>query len=280
MVITADSLQEPPELYDPLAPEALTNPYAGYRNLRDHDPVHHHHDPSFFVLSRFIDIWDAVRQPAVFSSAQGITFWGNEIEQLGLAPTIVMLDPPRHSELRRLISRGLTQRRVADLEGAIRTFVRDRIADMERRVADGETVDLHRELSSPLPTFVLSTLLGVPDEYAGRFDVWVRALVQVQDQGVGTDHDPDHDPLTMVAEMYGAFSEIITARRAEPGDDLISALTQAEIDGVRLTDWDILGFCFVMVAGGNDTTATSSRTASCCSTPTTRNARRWPAIRR
>ncbi len=62
------------------------------------------------------------------------------------------------------------------------------------------------------------------------------------------------DAAGAVAEMYGYFSDAITARRSEPTDDLLSALIAAEIDGQRLTDWDILGFCFVMVAGGNDTT--------------------------
>ena len=103
--------------YDPLDPAILADPYAAYRELRDHDPVHRHSvtggaraaesgetGPSFVVLSRFADIWDAVRQPARFSSAQGLTFWPDEITRLGLAPTIVMLDPPRHTELRRLIS--------------------------------------------------------------------------------------------------------------------------------------------------------------------------------
>ena len=258
--------------YDPLDPAILADPFDAYRELRDHDPVHRHEvvvgggagsgaaGPSFVVLSRFADIWEAVRRPAVFSSAQGLTFWPDEISRLGLAPTIVMLDPPRHTELRRLISRGWTQRRVLELEATLRAFVRDRLDDMARRAADGEEVDLHRELSSPLPTFVLSTLLAVPDEHADRFDSWTRALVQVQEGTVQpfddatTDDPAAAEAVAAVADLFGVFQELITARRQRPGDDLISALIAAEVDGERLEDWDILGFCFVIIAGGNDTT--------------------------
>ena len=117
--------------YDPLDAAFLADPYDTYRALRDHDPVHRHEDPPFYALSRFEDVWAAVRDPETFSSAQGLTFYGGEIETLGLAPTIVMLDPPRQTELRRLVSHGFTPRRVAALEDDLRGFVRQRIVLME-----------------------------------------------------------------------------------------------------------------------------------------------------
>lgn len=239
--------------YDPLDETFLADPYDTYRALRDLDPVHRHEDPDFYALSRFEDVWSAVRDPAVFSSAQGLTFYPDEIEALGLAPTIVMLDPPRQAELRRLISHGFTPRRVAALEEDLRTFVRGRISLMEQKTADGEPVDLHRELSAPLPTYALANLLGVPEADRARFDPWVKALTTLQDEGFDAraiTSAPD-----AVAEMFGYFGDVIAARRSQPGDDLISALVTAEVDGERLSDWDVLGFCFVMVAGGNDTTA-------------------------
>ncbi|GAA3211197.1 cytochrome P450 [Actinocorallia longicatena] len=238
-------------LYDPFDPAFQADPYPAYRELRDHDPVHRHPRPHYWALSRFEDIWQAVRDPETFSSAQGLTFLPNEIEALGLAPTMVMLDPPRHTQLRRLISAGFTPRRVAALEDLLRGFVRDRLALMERKTADGETADLHRDFASPIPTFALAHLLGVPEADRARFDPWVAALVTIQDEGLDLDDEPG---VAAVAEMFAYFGSLITARREEPTDDMISALAAAEIDGDRLTDWDILGFCFVMVAGGNDTT--------------------------
>ena len=236
--------------YDPFDPSFQLDPYPAYRALRDDDPVHAHADPPFWALSRFEDVWTAVRDVETFSSAQGLTFHPDEIGALGLAPTIVMLDPPRHTQLRALIGKGFTPKRIAQLEDAIRAFVRGRIAVLEARFADG-SADLHRDFSSPVPTFVVAELLGVPPADRARFDPWVAALTSFQDSGFDL---RDMRAPEAVGEMFAYFSDLIAARRHDPRGDLISALTQADVDGEQLTDWDILGFCFVMVAGGNDTT--------------------------
>jgi hypothetical protein len=242
-------------VYDAYDPVVLTDPYPAYRNLRDNDPVHRHAgqggDADFVVLSRFEDVWNAVRDHTTFSSASGITF-RNEPAELGLAPTIVMLDPPVHTRLRGLIGAAFTPRRVAALEHTLREFVRQRIDLMEQSAVDGLPVDLHKEFSSPIPTFVLSVLLGIPEADRHRFDPWVAGLVRLQNAGFAV--EGIGDAAGAVAEMFAYFSDAVAARRAEPSDDLLSALIAAEIDGQRLSDWDILGFCFVMVAGGNDTT--------------------------
>jgi cytochrome P450 len=241
--------------YDPYDPAMLAEPYAAYRHLRDHDPVHlqpgQGGDADFVVLSRFADVWEAVRDTTTYSSASGITF-RNETAELGLAPTIVMLDPPVHTRLRSLIGAAFTPRRVSALEDELRAFVRRRIDLMERAAADGQVVDLHRDYSSPIPTFVLGSLLGIPESDRARFDPWVAGLTRLQNAGFAI--DGIGDAAASVAEMYAYFSDAIAARRADTSDDLLGALVAAEIDGQRLSDWDILGFCFVMVAGGNDTT--------------------------
>jgi cytochrome P450 len=241
--------------FDPYDPAVLDNPYPAYRELRDLDPVHLQRgqsgDPDFFVLSRFGDIWDAVRDADTFSSASGLTF-RNESAELGLAPTIVMLDPPVHTRLRALIGAAFTPRRVARLEDELRGFVGERIDLLEGKAGNGEPVDLHQDFSSPIPTFVLSRLLGIPETDRSRFDPWVSGLTRLQNAGFAL--DGLGDAAASVGEMYAYFSDVIAARRAEPADDLLGALVAAEVDGRRLSDWDILGFCFVMVAGGNDTT--------------------------
>ena len=244
--------------YDPFDPAVGEDPYPAYAWLREHDPVHHHppgeRAPAYWVLSRFADVWDAVRTPEIFSSAQGLTFFPDEISRLGLAPTIVMLDPPRQTELRGLIGRGFTPRRVAALEDRVREFVRGRLAVLAEKAADGEPVDLHRDFSATIPTHVLGLLLGVPESDQARFGPWVRALTGLQGEGFSA-ASLTGDGVSAVAEMFDYFTAVIADRRAHPQDDLLGALVAAELDGQRLTDWDILGFCFVMVAGGNDTTA-------------------------
>jgi cytochrome P450 len=168
-----------------------------------------------------------------------------------------MLDPPVHTRLRGLIGRGFTPRQVTRLEDRIRGFVRDRLATMAARAEAGETVDLHTELSAAVPTFVLCELWGVPEPDRHRFGPWVQQVTALQDltlNGAGLDA-AGADGLTAVTELLGYFTDVIAARRRQPGDDLVSALLEAELDGERLTDWDVLGFCFVVTAGGSDTTA-------------------------
>lgn len=249
--------------YDPLDPAFLADPYPAFAWLREHDPVHHHaadhRAPAFWALSRFEHVWDAVRRPDVFSSAGGLTFYRDEIGQLGIPPTIVMLDPPRQTRLRALIGRGFTPKRVAALEDRIRSFVRSRLEEMAARYADGAVVDFHAEFASTVPTYVLAELFGVPESDRERFAPWVHALTQLQNDGFGsaalTGSHASTDALTAMAEMMEYFTAAIAARRASPGDDLLGALVAAEVEGQRLDDWDILGFCFVVVAGGSDTTA-------------------------
>jgi cytochrome P450 len=157
-----------------------------------------------------------------------------------------------HTRLRALVGAAFTPRRVGELEHELRAFVRSRIDLMERKAADGAPVDLHQDFSSPIPTFVLGRLLGIPEADRARFDPWVSGLTRLQDAGFAV--AGIGDAASAVAEMFGYFSEVIAERRRQPRDDLLGALVDAEVDGARLSDWDILGFCFVMVAGGNDTT--------------------------
>jgi cytochrome P450 len=247
-------------VYDPFDAAFQENPYPAYSWLRDHDPVHHHpadsRAPAFWALSRFADVWDAVRRPEVFSSASGLTFFRDEIGQLGLPPTIVMLDPPVQTQLRALIGRGFTPRRVALLEDRIREFVRGRLAGVAVRAADGLSVDLHHDFSATIPTWVLAELFGLPESDRERFGPWVQTLTRLQNDGFDTSGLLGAGAgVQVIGEMFEYFTAAIAAARSDPGDDLLGALVTAEIDGERLTDWDILGFCFVVVAGGTDTTA-------------------------
>jgi cytochrome P450 len=204
----------------------------------------------FYVLSRYDDIYHALRKPHIFSSAQGLTPAKDEISKLGIPPTFIMMDPPDHTRLRRLITKAFTPDTVKQLEPAIREFVVDHIEAMKQKAADGNEVDLIQEIASPLPTMVVANILGVPPEDREKFDPWSDAITSAS-----SDFALDlQRAIGAVQGLVTYFGAMCQARRANPTDDMISKLTQAEIDGDRLTDWDILGFCFVMIAGGNDTT--------------------------
>ena len=151
------------------------------------------------------------------------------------------------------------------------------------RLADGVEVDLHRDFSSPLPTFrPRATYSAFRSPTATDSIRGSAALTTFQDAGFALRGLSAPDA---VAEMFEYFSRRDhCAPQASPGDDLISALCHASVDGEMLTDWDILGFCFVIVAGGNDTTGnlishgvhaarpSIRRSANCCS-PTRRSSR-------
>ena len=180
------------------------------------------------------------RDTATFSSAQGLTFT-NEIEELGLAPTIVMMDPPDHTRFRRLVSRGFTPRQVHEIEPAVRAFVNDRIDEL----LAADSPDFIAGLAAPLPCFVVAAYLGVPESDRGQFSVWTKSIVQA-----GT-HGHDDGAANALAGLYGYFTEMIERRRVEPGDDMITTLVEADDGALALEE--ILGYAFVMVAGGNDT---------------------------
>jgi cytochrome P450 family 130 len=233
---------DPPD-YDPFDPATHADPFPVYRRLRDDDPVHRT-KRGFWVLSRFEDVFEAALDTGTYSSAQGLTFADNEIVTLGLKPTLVMMDRPQHSIFRRLISRGFTPRKVAELEPAIRAFARTRVAAL----ADAGQADFVEMVAGPVPTFVVATYLGVPVEDRDRFGRWSEAIVAANATG-----NTITDAGEAVAGLYGYFAELIEWRRAHPGDDMLSDLVAADIDGRPLELDEILGYCFVMIAGGNDT---------------------------
>jgi cytochrome P450 len=229
--------------YDPLDPELWRDPYPTYERLRDEDPVHYVEDRGFWVLSRFADVAAATCETETFSSAQGLTFEEDEIAKLGLVPTLVMMDRPRHTVYRRLVNSMFTPRAVAQREEAVRTFARARI----ERIAEMGEADFVDEVASPLPSFVVADYLGVPAGDRSAFGSWSSAIVQANASGNVASAG------RAVGDLYAYFTALAASRRDHPGDDMISALLGSEVDGRPVTVEEILGFCFVMIAGGNDT---------------------------
>ncbi len=228
-----------PMAYRPFGRDSWRDPWALYRFLREEDPLHR--SPSgVWVLSRFADVLGASLDTATFSSARGLTFT-NEKELLELAPTVVMMDPPDHTRYRRLVNRGFAPRRVADLEPELRRQVRTLVAELS---AAGEG-DLATGIARRVPAWLVATYLGVPDTDRHRFDGWTEALVQANAGGA---------PAAGLADLYAYFVELIDRRRTEPGPDLVSDLLAAEEAGAVIGVEGILGYAFVLVAGGNDTT--------------------------
>lgn len=150
--------------YEPFDAETWRDPYPLYARLREEDPVHYAAGLDTWVLTRFADVQAAALDPGTFSSTQGLTFV-DEHELVDLLPTMVMMDPPKHTAYRRLVNRGFAPRRVADIEPALRDFVRSCV----ERLRSGASTDLVEALARPVPCFVVAHYLGVPAEDRSRF---------------------------------------------------------------------------------------------------------------
>jgi hypothetical protein len=229
-------------VYEPFGRDTWRDPFTLYRRLRDEDPVHKS-PHGFWVLTRFGHVLDAVKDTATFSSASGLTFQ-NEREALALPPTIVMMDPPDHTRYRRLADRGFTPRRTAEIEPALRRFVVDRIERLKR---DGEG-DFVAAVARSVPSWVVAHYLGVPEEDRHKFEGWTQAFVQANAMGHATSAGQ------ALGDLVAYFSQLVQRRRRHPDDDLVSVLLRADQEGNGVGLEGILGYAFVMIAGGNDTT--------------------------
>ena len=155
---------------------------------------------------------------------------------------IVMMDPPDHTTMRRLVSKPMTPRMVSPIEPDVRAFVRDRLDE----IANEPQIDIVDVLFKPLPSFVVAHYLGVPARDRVRFDGWTDSIVAAS---ATADLESAADAFL---ELFAFGSELIERRQVEPGDDLVSLLVRAG-EGAVSAGW-IVGFVFTMVTGGNDTT--------------------------
>lgn len=232
-------------IYEPFGKTTWRNPFDVYRRLRDEDPVHHVANLGFWIATRFEDVFTAARDPETFSSAEGVTIV-NELEELGLGPTILQSDAPVHTRYRRVVGREFTPRRVHHLEDALRRVVRERL-DVMRQAGRGDFIE---DFAVFLPGFAMCHYLDVPEADRRQFEGWVELFVR---GGAGGHDDNATDALD---ELRAYLAELIAERSQHPGDDLLSAfIAPADNDSDEFTLEEILGFVFVFISGGTDTIA-------------------------
>lgn len=247
MTVTSEPRTADPLVYDPYAYEIHEDPYPTYRRMRDEAPVYRNDERDFWALSRHADVMAAFRDSERFSNSHGVS-----IDPAASGPhahktmSFLAMDPPQHGRMRGLVSRGFTPRRVAGMEENIRALTVEHLD----ACLDGGSFDFVADLAGKVPMDVISEMLGV-----GRADrAELRRLSDLlvhREEGV-TDVPPAG--VEAAFTLAGYYAELIAERRANPGDDLVSALCQAEVDGDRLSDDDMIAFLFLMVVAGNETT--------------------------
>jgi len=232
-----------PVSFNPFAYEMHEDPYPTYERLREEAPCYHNEEMGFWVLSRFEDVLEGYRDWESFTSTQGVA-----LEEVGTAsaPSMIGMDPPIQTTLRKLVVRAFNPKRVGALESRVRTLT---TAFLDKFVEEGEC-DLIERFAALLPSDVISTLPGAPPEDHTSLRIWTETLMHRED-GVSAIPKAAHEASKSLIEY---FAGLITAKRKKSADDLVSALVDADLEGRRLTDQEILGFCFLLISGGNETT--------------------------
>src|SRR6266516_3371596 len=221
--------------------EQLHAPFEWYRTMRATQPVFKHPDWDGWQVFRYIDVARVLTEYATFSSA---SFEG-ESDPIG--SSILQMDPPRHRQLRNLVSQAFTPRMVAQLEPRI-TAITNELLDHVTAVGE---MDVVRDLAYPLPVTVIAEPLCIPAELREDFKRWSDAFV-AGDQGLS--EEERRALFQEVQSMYGYFTQVLEERRQHPQNDLVSALLAASVDGQRLSTVELLGFCGLLLVAGNETT--------------------------
>ena len=212
--------------------------YGVYAALRDDHPVYRDPAGRFYALSRYADVRSAAESFDVFSS-EGTSM------AAGLLPHLQILDPPVHDRLRDLVSRAFTPRRVAAIAPRAREIARELLDRLEEQ----RRPDLMADFCRQLPSRVIGAMIGVPPERLLYFLEWTEAMISI-DPGTSQSETVQ----APAVNIYAEFESLLKERQKERRDDLMSALIDAELEGRKLSRDELLGFCFLLIVAGNDTT--------------------------
>jgi cytochrome P450 len=229
--------------------EVIADPYLAYRQLRDRSPFNYLDFPAGTVpgvdqpsrswaLMKYADVYCVLKDHERFSHKR------NPRVVRAFPPLVLIFDdPPRHTLLRRLINKTFTLKRIEALTPWI-TGVANELLD-EAGYGDIELVERY---VVPLPVMVIARLLGIPGNDYEIFKHWSDAFLSL----VSMDNK---QRMRSIQEMSAYFGKIAAARRAQGSEDLITALVEAEVEGEKLEEWEILGFCMLLLVAGNETTS-------------------------
>jgi cytochrome P450 len=236
--------------------------YGYYARMRRDSPVEQDAESGFWSVFRHADVLQVLSNPRLFSSDR--IFQGpppratqdaaadgeaaNARRPGLLADTLISADPPRHTQLRAIVSRAFTPRAVPELEPVTASLA----ADLLDRVVAAGRMEVMADLAGPLPVTVIAQLLGIPLDDREQFKRWSDDLIGSSDAAAAaTDFEVQRRAQESLADY---FRGVIAEKRARPADDLISALIAAEVDGRVLTESELLGFCALLLVAGHETT--------------------------
>lgn len=240
------------------SPAANADPYPIYARLREHTPVVKAEEVGLWVLSRYDEIAFALKRPDLFSSRRAEALTQSLVDprlqehmefDLLNDTSIIGVDPPAHTRLRKLINVAFTPRAINRLEARIRRLARELVEDMFRE----REFDLIEALAVPLPVIVISEMLGVDPARRADFKRWSDDLL-VGSRFDNLDDQAIERVIESRREFVDYFRAIIEARRHAPQDDLLSDLVRAEVEREMLSPDEVLTMAVVLMIAGNETT--------------------------
>jgi hypothetical protein len=246
----------PPLLLELFSPEARADPYPLYRRYREEQPVCRG-EMGFWTFTRYEDVLRILREPRFSSDPRNATAIQQFLPQDtdtpspirdGAGRVLLFTDPPDHTRMRTLVNKAFTARRVESLRPRIQELVDGLLEPVRER---GE-MDVIADLAYPLPAVVICELMGVPTEDHDRFREWSRDVAPVLDPI--NPPEVDARAIEALGHFGDYFTELIAKRRAEPRDDLLTALIAAETDEGKLDQEELLSICGLVFIAGHETT--------------------------
>ena len=236
-----------------LAQATIDDPYPRYEQLRSEDPVHWNEGVQAWIVTRYQDILDALKDPRLSSATISPLLQRAGAGDEGLEQTFLGMmlfsDPPDHTRLRSLANKAFTPH---VLEG-IRSQIQDNVDRLLDDVQEKRSMEVISGLAYPLPSIVISEILGVADGEEERFKKWTNALarflgnIREAPENVGAARES-------VSELTEFLSETVAKRRADPKNDLLSALVTAEDQGDSFSEHELYSMCIMLIFAGHETT--------------------------
>lgn len=232
-------------------------PWAAWDRIRSEDPLHHitlDNGESYWAVTRYEDLTNIASRPDIFENGPRVTFG----DYSRVLPMLVNMDPPQHRKFRELVASRFTPMEIQWVKAyAVETVNRMLDKAMAR---NGETIDVLTDIVAPVPTATVQKILGVSNEFAPKITKWSEQLFGSFEPEINGGMDPGAFVVKMIQEMSDEFRELFRDREENPGDDLITALIAAKVDGGPLTHEERVGFCFLLVTAGHETTQSAATT--------------------
>ena len=236
--------------YNPVARRNTQDPYPAYAALRDKGQAHRSRLLNAWIFGRYRDVDAILRDWQRFSNdaSKAATPGKRAAMPDPGTPSLLSLDPPDHRRLRSLVSKAFTPRAINALEPHIRSLMHELLDGIE----DLSGFDLMEAVAKPLPVIVIAEMLGVPPEDRARFRGWSDRRARILEPTIGAEEREDAVRAADALDAY--FAPIVEERRADPQDDILSGLAQAEEEGDRLDECEMLTMLRLLLIAGNETT--------------------------